>query len=121
MVFTDGSRSEREMTASGWWKPESRGGGGKAIGKITTVWDGETNGILNGISRHGGETKLLVLSDSQAAIMAVKKAGKVGKARTSDLRKVIEEVAKRQEALGPDAVSLGWVKAHRDPWKREGG
>ena len=38
------------------------------------------------------DKKILVLSDSQAAIAAIKKAGRTGKARTRDLWKVIQEI-----------------------------
>jgi len=51
-------------------------------------------------------------SDSQAAIAAVKKAGCTEKARTRDLRKVIQHVRNRQDRMGPGAVRLGWVKSH---------
>jgi len=58
------------------------------------------------------DQKILVLSDSQAAIAAVRKAGRTGRARTGELKEVVEEVRKRQENLGPDAVRFAWVKAH---------
>jgi len=55
-----------------------------------------------------------MLSDSQAAIAAVKKAGCTGKVRTRDLRIVMEGIRERQFRLGPNAVSFGWVKAHNE-------
>ena len=54
----------------------------------------------------------LILSDSQAAIAAVKKAGQTGKARTRDLRRIIQQIQRRQDNLGPGAVRFGWVKLH---------
>ena len=72
----------RGMVASGWWKPEEGVGGGATIGRTATVWDGEVNGILNGIRSTTSEQKVLILSDSQAAIRAVKKARRTRKART---------------------------------------
>ncbi|KAF8459733.1 hypothetical protein BDZ91DRAFT_799654 [Kalaharituber pfeilii] len=60
-----------------------------------------------------GSEKVLLLADSQAAISAVQKAGKTGKARTADLARVIELIAERQQRLREaDAVKLAWVKAH---------
>jgi len=62
--------------------------------------------------------KVLLASDSQAAIAAVRKAGRTGRARTGGLTEVMEEVQKRQKNLEPDAVRFAWVKAHvlrRDP------
>jgi len=44
----------------------------------------------------------------------VKKAGRTGRARTRDLKVVMERIRERQSRLGPNAVSLGWVKAHNE-------
>jgi len=52
------------------------------------------------------------LSDSEAATAAVKKAGRTGRARTTDLRRVMINIKERQTRLVPNAVSFGWVKAH---------
>ena len=46
--------------------------------------------------------------DSKAAIAAVRKAGRTGKARSTHLKEVVDEI----EARGPGMVKLGWVKAH---------
>lgn len=53
--------------------------GGNAIGR---VWDGEINGILNGVRKQEDEGRL---SDSQAAIKAIRKAGTTGKANLKKL------------------------------------
>ena len=82
------------------------------LGKVATVWDGEIAGMRRGIEAVDRNRKVLVLSDSQTAIAAVKKAGRTGKARTRDLRKVVQEIRRRQDFLGPGAVRIGWVKAH---------
>jgi len=58
------------------------------------------------------DQRILVLSDSQAAIAAMRKAGRTGRARTGELKEVVEEVRKRQKNLGPDAIRFAWVKAH---------
>ena len=56
---------------------------------------------------HGPRSKrMLILADSMAAIQAVKKAGKMGKARSRELVRVMREVQKRGN------VRLAWVKAH---------
>jgi len=55
------------------------------------------------------DRKALILSDSQAAIAAVRKAARTGKARTGELKEVIEEVRRRQATL---AVRFACVKAH---------
>jgi len=44
----------------------------------------------------------------------VKKAGHTGKARTRDLKFVMEGIRERQSRIGPNAVSFGWVKAHNE-------
>ena len=60
------------------------------------------------------ESNVLILSDSQAAIAAVKKAGRTGRARTRDIKFVMEGIRERQSRLGPHAVSFGWVKAYNE-------
>ena len=79
------------------------------IGDVATVWDGEVAGMTEGLAMlpHDGR-KVLVLSASKAAIAAVRKAGKTGKARSSHLNKVVDEIGARW----PGIVRLGWVKAH---------
>lgn len=89
-----------------------RRGAGVAIGKLAMVWDGEVNGILNGIKSTTRERKVLILPDSQAAINAGREAGRTRKARTKELKEIVEMIAERQGELGQDAVNLGWVKAH---------
>ena len=63
---------------------------------------------LEGLARSQRERKVLILADSKAAIAAVRKAGRTGKARSSHLRKVVAEI----EARGPGMEKVGWVKAH---------
>lgn len=72
-------------------------------------------GALETASR---ERKVLILSDSQAAIAAVKRLveegwqSETGLARTRDLVKVMRQVKERTDRLGPGAVRFAWVKAH---------
>ena len=49
---------------------------------------------------------MLILADSMAAIQAVKKDGRTGKARSRELVRVIKEVRRRGN------VRFAWVKAH---------
>ena len=79
-----------------------------------TVWDGEVCGVRGALEDAPSESNVLILSDSQAAIAAVRKAGNTGRARTCDLRVVMEGIRERQFRLGPNAVSFGWVKAHNE-------
>ena len=68
------------------------------IGDVATVWDGEVAGMA-------GEQKVLILADSKAAIAAVRKAGKTGKARSRHLQKMVNTIAQVKEEGGE--VKLG--------------
>jgi len=113
-IYTDGSMSEDGVVGAGWYVEGGKQSGMTTLGKLATVWDGEVCGVRGALEDAPSETNVLILSDSQAAIAAVKKAGKTGKARTADLRKVMMEIKERQSRLGPNAVSFGWVKAHNE-------
>jgi len=110
-VFTDGSMNE-EGRVGGGWHVEGLAGSKEGMGRLATVWDGEVVGMRGGIQMVPEDHKILLLSDSQAAIAAVRKAGRTGRARTGELKEVVEEIRKRQQNLGPDAVRFAWVKAH---------
>ena len=56
------------------------------------------------------KTRALILAESKAAIAAVRKAGRTGKARYRHLQKIVNEVAEIRERGGE--AKLGWVKAH---------
>ena len=45
-------------------------------------------------------------------IAGIRKAGKIGKARTRELRKVMRKIEEGKRAHRPKAVSLRWVKSH---------
>ncbi|KAF8453405.1 hypothetical protein BDZ91DRAFT_853215 [Kalaharituber pfeilii] len=115
-IFTDGSRSEEGGVGGGWcWRQVVAGEseGSRWVGTKATVWDGEVSGMRGALEAVDGSAKVLLLADSQAAISAVQKAGKTGKARTADLARVIELIAERRRRLRKaDAVKLAWVKAH---------
>ena len=69
--------------------------GGATLGKLATVWDGEVCGVRGALEDAQSDANVLILSDSQAAIVAVKKAGRTGRARTRDLKFVMEEIIER--------------------------
>jgi len=79
---------------------------------VATVWGGEIAELRGALTKAPKNKKLLILSDSQAAIAATKQAGRTGKAKTRHLRWVVNEVSRRKRELGEDALTLGWVKAH---------
>ena len=60
--------------------------------------------MAEGLARIQRGRKILILADSKA----VRKAGRTGKARSSHLKKVVDEIGVR----GPGMVKLRWVKAH---------
>lgn len=57
--------------------------GGNNLGEGTTVWDGEMARMAEALEQRPRDQGILILADSQAAIQAVKKAGRVGKASLS--------------------------------------
>ena len=113
-IFTDGSRGEDGRTAGGWSKDTFEAGprdGGKYLGEGETVWDGEVAGMAEALEKGPRDRGVLILADSVAAIRAVKKAGRTGKARTEELARVLREVQRRQLG-GGSGVRFAWVKAH---------
>ena len=53
---------------------------------MATVWDGEVAGIAGGLAKVSREKKVPILEESKAAIAAVLKAGRTGKARSRHLQ-----------------------------------
>src|SRR5258705_7584119 len=82
------------------------------VGVTATVWDGEIMGMAEAVENFEKGERILLLADSKAAISAVKKAGRTGKARTRDLLRLMRTIGEREEENGKGAVALGWVKAH---------
>ena len=77
------------------------------------MWDGEITGMKMGLRAAGNtEEKVIILSDSKAAIQAVINAGRRGQARTRDLAHLGQQIRRRQDLYGQDNVAVGWVKAH---------
>ena len=59
-----------------------------------------------------GNTPVLLLTDSRAAIQTVRKARKRGVARTRGLAEVVRRLAEIDEEHGGGSAVLAWVKAH---------
>jgi len=118
-VYTDGSMNEDGMVGGGWYVEGGKRLGGVILGKLAMVWDGEVCGVRGPLEDAPSETNILILSDLQATIAAVKKASCTGKARTHDLKVVMEGIRERQARLGPNAVLFGWVKAYNKLYSNE--
>jgi len=80
------------MVGAGWYVEGGKSSGGVTLSKIAAVWGGEVCGVRGALEDAPSETNVLILSDSQAAIAAVKKAGRTGRARTADLRRVMMDI-----------------------------
>ena len=108
VAFTHGSRDDDRKVAVGWCG--SRGGEGcELVGSVATVWDGKVAGMRLALESLS-VAPLLGLSDSQAAIAAVRNAAECGHARTVDLRAVVN-LAGEWGSAGVD-LRFGLVKAH---------
>ena len=108
VVYTDGSRDGDGRVGGEWHAPQN-GAGSVAVGSIATVWDGEVAGIRQAL-RMTPAVDILALSDSTAALLAVKGAARSGRGRTRDLVEVVDEVGRRS-LLGL-STRFGRVKAH---------
>ena len=88
--FTDGSRNESGRVGGGWWGSQG-GSSSVAVGSVATVWDGKIASLRLALDSVA-VSPVLVLSDSQAAIAAVRNAAVRGSAQTADLRAVVDSV-----------------------------
>lgn len=79
------------------------------------MWEREIEGIKEAI-RNGAHSPILILSDIQAVIKAIVKAGNRGRARTAAMKEIIEGIAKRlgQGEENTHGVALTGVKAHAE-------
>ena len=77
------------------------------VGETATVWDGEIAGMAGAVENFEKGERILLLADSRAAISAVKRAGRTGKARTRELAKLMRTIGRRVEEDGEGAVALG--------------
>ena len=82
-VYTDGSMSDQGIVGGGFWHAQNSLG--FKVGSQATVWNGEVAGLERGLVSSGEHPKVILLSDSKAALQAVCKAGRTGKARTRRL------------------------------------
>ena len=83
--FSDGSLLESGNVGGGAFVVGSRGVEVEVesgIGNVVIVWDGEVAGMASSLAKVRQEKKVLILADSNAAITAVRKAGKTGRARS---------------------------------------
>ena len=82
-------------------------------------WNRKIAGMAEGLSRTKTmqEKNVLILADSEAAIAAVKKTGKTGKARSKHLQRTVNMIPEIKKGVGD--VKLGWVKAHMDIFGNE--
>ena len=108
VVYTDGSR-DSDGRIGGWWDATGNGAGSVAVGDIATVWDGEVAGIRQAL-RMASDVDILVLSDSTAALPAIKRAAGSGHCRSRDLLEVVDEVGR--PSMRGLSTQFGWVKAH---------
>ena len=88
-----------KLTDEGW----------TGVGEKATVWDGEILGIVEGLRALPLE-EVLILSDSRAALKAMRRAGIVGKGKFRDLRRLTAKLGRRKR-LGL-RTKFGWVKSH---------
>ncbi len=109
VAFTDGSKLEGGETGSGWTF-RNQFCGGRGLGNRAKVWDAEVTAVAETLRLSKGK-RLLILSDSRAAIAAVVKAGRKGHGRTKELRLAKNRIARRCQN-DHTAVCLGWVKGH---------
>jgi len=74
-----------------WYVEGGRIEGKISLGRTSTVWDGEISGIGRAVTE-ALINNILILSNSQAAIVAVRKLGKTGSDRTQQLRQVLVDI-----------------------------
>ena len=103
IAYFDGSWDELGRVAGGWCGP--RGAYGSVlVGTVATVWDGEIAGmrlVLESLP----VVRVLLLSDSQAAISSVGNASAYGWARTADQKAMV------------DAIGIGLAEACPFCWR----
>ena len=105
-IDTDGTKSDGGVVGGGYYLQQ--GQLGVRVGTMATVWDGEITGMKMGLRAAGNtEEKVIILSDSKAAIQAVINAGRHGKARTRDLAHLGQQIRNRQDLYGQDNVAVG--------------
>ena len=108
VAYSDGSRDELGRVAGGWCGP--RGAEGCVlVGMVATVWDGDIEGMRLALESLP-VAPVLLLSDFQAAILAVCNVTVGGWAWTADLKAVVDAIGEWDNHAVP--FLLAWVKAH---------
>ena len=108
-MYTDSSRLEEGVVGGGYYLLQ--GQLGVRVGTMATVWDGEITGMNMGLKAAGkNEDKVIIMSDSKAAIQAFINAGQRGKARTRDLVQLGNKIHRRQGLYGLDKVTVGGLR-----------
>ena len=97
---------------AGWLDRNTWEGSRSRQGKRATVWDGEIVAINEALKLNAGKNKVAILTDSQAAIMAITKAGRRGRANTRELKEIVDKIPERRTAYGQETTALVWVEAH---------
>ena len=77
LTFTDGSKLEDGKAGGQVGRFGTNFSGGRGLGDRATVWDAEVTAMAETLRLSKGK-RLLIPSDSQAAIAAVAKAGRKG-------------------------------------------
>ena len=108
MVYTNGSRDSEGRVGGGWHAPGNVAGS-VAVGNIATVWDGEVARIRQAL-RMAPDVDILVLSESTAALQAIRRAAGSGRGRFTDLVEVVDEVGRG--SMNELSTQFGWVKDH---------
>ena len=67
--------NEDGIVGGGWYMEGGKRFEGAILSKLAKVWDGELFRVRGALEKAPSETNVLILSDSQAAIETIKKAG----------------------------------------------
>ena len=92
VVYTDGSR-DGDGRVGGGWHALVNVAVSVTVGNIATVWDWGVAGIRQAL-RMAPEVDILVLSDSTAALQAIKRATSMGRGRYRDSVEVVDKVGR---------------------------
>ena len=88
-IFSDGSLLQNGNVGGGAFVVGNDGREEEVkcgVEDVATVWGGELAGMTGGLAEMRREKKVLMLADSKAAITALRKAGRTGRARSETYR-----------------------------------
>ena len=77
IFYSDSSQNEKGRVGSGWVSHNGRIKRKVGLGKLATVYDGEVKAIREALTAWDRSGKVIILTDSQAAIAAIKKVEKM--------------------------------------------